>query len=127
VPDVRDKRFTSPRSRLTRAGAKYRGEFEERLKALLKEVEDAKWAESILFIDKFTPTCRRRQTDGAMDAANLLKTCAPRRVNFIGVGANARWMRYRKHLEKDALGRRFLTIFCQSEPTVEDTFRSCRG
>ena len=106
------------------AGAKYRGEFEERLKAVLKEIEAAN-GQIILFIDEIHTLVGAGKADGAMDAANLLKP-ALARGELHCVGATT-LDEYRKHLEKDAaLARRFLTVFV-SEPTVEDTVSILRG
>ncbi len=106
------------------AGAKYRGEFEERLKAVLKEIEAAN-GEIILFIDEIHTLVGAGKADGAMDAANLLKP-ALARGELHCVGATT-LDEYRKHLEKDAaLARRFLTVFVQ-EPSVEDTVSILRG
>jgi len=106
------------------AGAKYRGEFEERLKAVLKEIEAAN-GEIILFIDEIHTLVGAGKADGAMDAANLLKP-ALARGELHCVGATT-LDEYRKYLEKDAaLARRFLTVFV-SEPTVEDTVSILRG
>ena len=106
------------------AGAKYRGEFEERLKAVLKEIEAAN-GQIILFIDEIHTLVGAGKADGAMDAANLLKP-ALARGELHCVGATT-LDEYRKHLEKDAaLARRFLTVFV-SEPMVEDTVSILRG
>jgi len=106
------------------AGAKYRGEFEERLKAVLKEIENAD-GKIVLFIDEIHMLVGAGKTDGAMDAANLLKPALARgELHCIGATTLDE---YRKHLEKDAaLARRFLTIFIE-EPSVEDTVSILRG
>ena len=106
------------------AGAKYRGEFEERLKSVLKEIEDAA-GEIILFIDEMHTLVGAGASEGAMDAANLIKPALARgELHCIGATTLDE---YRKHLEKDAaLARRFLTIFV-TEPSVEDTVSILRG
>ncbi|MBF0154859.1 MAG: ATP-dependent chaperone ClpB [Magnetococcales bacterium] len=106
------------------AGAKYRGEFEERLKAVLKEVQDANHG-VILFIDEMHTLVGAGRTDGAMDASNLLKP-ALARGDLHCVGATT-LDEYRQHVEKDAaLERRFQPVLV-GEPTVADTISILRG
>ena len=106
------------------AGAKYRGEFEERLKAVLSEVTAADGG-IILFIDEMHTLVGAGKADGAMDASNLLKP-ALARGELHCVGATT-LDEYRKHVEKDAaLARRFQPVFVD-EPTVEDTISILRG
>ncbi|MEO0944504.1 MAG: ATP-dependent chaperone ClpB, partial [Pseudomonadota bacterium] len=106
------------------AGAKYRGEFEERLKGVLTEVQSAA-GEIILFIDEMHTLVGAGKTDGAMDAANLIKP-ALARGELHCVGATT-LDEYRKYVEKDAaLARRFQPVMIE-EPTVEDTVSILRG
>ena len=106
------------------AGAKYRGEFEERLKSVLQEVTDAN-GDIILFIDEMHTLVGAGKTDGAMDASNLLKP-ALARGELHCVGATT-LDEYRKYVEKDAaLARRFQSVFVD-EPNVEDTISILRG
>ncbi|MFN3685838.1 ATP-dependent chaperone ClpB [Salinarimonas sp.] len=106
------------------AGAKYRGEFEERLKSVLQEVTAAEGG-IVLFIDEMHTLVGAGKADGAMDASNLLKP-ALARGELHCVGATT-LDEYRKHVEKDAaLARRFQPVFV-SEPTVEDTVSILRG
>ena len=106
------------------AGAKFRGQFEERLKAVLQEVTHAEGA-IILFIDEMHTLVGAGASDGAMDASNLLKP-ALARGELHCVGATT-LNEYRKHVEKDAaLARRFQPVFID-EPSVEDTVSILRG
>lgn len=125
VPEsLRNKRLMALDMGALIAGAKYRGEFEERLKSILKEIEAAA-GEIILFIDEMHTLIGAGKSDGAMDASNLLKP-ALARGELHCVGATT-LDEYRKHVEKDpALARRFQPIVVQ-EPTVEDTVSILRG
>ena len=106
------------------AGAKYRGEFEERLKAVLKEIESAN-GEIILFIDEMHTLVGAGKADGAMDASNLIKPELARGTLHC-IGATT-LTEYRKHVEKDAaLARRFQPVFV-GEPSVADTISILRG
>ncbi len=125
VPEsLRDKQLLSLDMGALIAGAKYRGEFEERLKAVLSEVTAAA-GNIILFIDEMHTLVGAGKSDGAMDASNLLKP-ALARGELHCVGATT-LDEYRKHVEKDAaLARRFQPLFI-AEPTVEDTISILRG
>ena len=125
VPEsLKDKKVLSLDLGALIAGAKYRGEFEERLKAVLSEIEAAE-GNIILFIDEMHTLVGAGKADGAMDASNLLKP-ALARGELHCVGATT-LDEYRKHVEKDAaLARRFQPIFV-AEPTVEDTISILRG
>ncbi|NVK36066.1 MAG: AAA family ATPase, partial [Rhodobacteraceae bacterium] len=125
VPEsLKDKQLLSLDMGSLIAGAKYRGEFEERLKAVLSEVEAAAGG-IILFIDEMHTLVGAGKGDGAMDASNLLKPALARgELHCIGATTLDE---YRKHVEKDAaLARRFQPVFV-SEPTVEDTVSILRG
>jgi ATP-dependent Clp protease ATP-binding subunit ClpB len=106
------------------AGAKYRGEFEERLKAVLKEIQSSQ-GQILLFIDELHTVVGAGAAEGAMDAANLLKPMLARgELHLIGATTLDE---YRKHIEKDAaLERRFQTVFVD-QPSVEDTISILRG
>ena len=125
VPDsLKDRRLMSLDMGSLIAGAKYRGEFEERLKAVLDEVKGAE-GEIILFIDEMHTLIGAGKSEGAMDASNLLKPALARgELHCIGATTLDE---YQKHVEKDpALQRRFQPVFV-GEPTVEDTISILRG
>jgi ATP-dependent Clp protease ATP-binding subunit ClpB len=125
VPEsLKKKRITALDMGALIAGAKYRGEFEERLKAVLKEVQDSA-GEIILFIDELHTVVGAGKAEGAMDAGNLLKPMLARgELHCIGATTLDE---YRKHIEKDAaLERRFQPVVVD-QPTVEDTISILRG
>ncbi|HET7850352.1 MAG TPA: ATP-dependent chaperone ClpB [Pseudolabrys sp.] len=125
VPEsLQDKRLLALDLGALIAGAKYRGEFEERLKAVLQEVTSAEGS-LILFIDEMHTLIGAGKADGAMDASNLLKPALARgELHCIGATTLDE---YKKHVEKDAaLARRFQPVFV-SEPSVEDTISILRG
>ena len=125
VPEsLRDKKLLALDLGALIAGAKYRGEFEERLKAVLNEVTSSNGG-IVLFIDEMHTLVGAGKADGAMDASNLLKP-ALARGELHCVGATT-LDEYRKHVEKDAaLARRFQPVFV-SQPTIEDTISILRG
>ncbi len=125
VPEsLKDKKLMALDMGALIAGAKFRGEFEERLKAVLNEVQSEN-GEIILFIDEMHTLVGAGKADGAMDASNLLKP-ALARGELHCVGATT-LDEYRKHVEKDpALARRFQPVMVE-EPTVEDTISILRG
>ncbi|RPJ81597.1 MAG: AAA family ATPase, partial [Acidobacteria bacterium] len=125
VPEgLKDKRVISLDMGALIAGAKYRGEFEERLKAVLKEVQESE-GEVILFIDELHTVVGAGKVEGAMDAGNLLKPMLARgELHCIGATTLDE---YRKHIEKDAaLERRFQPVVVDA-PSVEDTISILRG
>ncbi|HIO62412.1 MAG TPA: AAA family ATPase, partial [Deltaproteobacteria bacterium] len=125
VPDsLKDKKLVSLDMGALIAGAKYRGEFEERLKAVLKEVVDAD-GHIVLFIDELHTVVGAGKTEGSMDAGNLLKPMLARgELHCIGATTLDE---YRKHIEKDpALERRFQPVLVD-QPSVEDTISILRG
>jgi ATP-dependent Clp protease ATP-binding subunit ClpB len=125
VPEgLKNKRIVALDMGALVAGAKYRGEFEERLKAVLKEIADAE-GQIILFIDELHTVVGAGAAEGSMDASNMLKPMLAR-GELHTVGATT-LDEYRKHIEKDAaLERRFQTVLV-GEPTVEDTISILRG
>jgi len=125
VPDVlKTKRIVALDLAALVAGAKYRGEFEDRLKAVLKEITQAE-GQIILFIDELHTLVGAGAAEGAMDASNMLKP-ALARGELRAIGATT-LNEYKKHIEKDpALERRFQPVLV-SEPTVEDTITILRG
>src|SRR6202050_3775332 len=125
VPDVlKTKKIVALDLASLVAGAKYRGEFEDRLKAVLKEVTDAQ-GQVILFIDELHTVVGAGAAEGSMDASNMLKP-ALARGELRSIGATT-LNEYRKYIEKDpALERRFQPVLV-SEPTVEDTIAILRG
>jgi ATP-dependent Clp protease ATP-binding subunit ClpB len=125
VPEgLKNKRIVALDMGALVAGAKYRGEFEERLKAVLKEITDAE-GQVILFIDELHTVVGAGAAEGSMDASNMLKPMLAR-GELHTVGATT-LDEYRKHIEKDAaLERRFQTVMV-GEPTVEDTISILRG
>lgn len=125
VPEsLKDKKLMALDLGALVAGAKFRGEFEERLKAVLDEIKQAA-GEIIVFLDELHTLVGAGKTDGAMDASNMLKPALARGELHM-VGATT-LNEYRKYIEKDAaLARRFQPVFV-SEPTVEDTISILRG
>ncbi len=125
VPEVlKNKRLVALDLGAMLAGAKYRGEFEDRLKAVLKEIEDSQ-GQVILFIDELHTLVGAGAAEGAIDASNMLKP-ALARGELRAIGATT-LNEYRKHIEKDAaLERRFQPVYV-GEPTVEDTIAILRG
>ncbi len=125
VPDgLKDKRVVSLDMGALVAGAKYRGEFEERLKAVLKDVQNSE-GQILLFVDELHTVVGAGKAEGAMDAGNLLKPMLARgELHMIGATTLDE---YRKYIEKDAaLERRFQPVFV-NQPSVEDTISILRG
>ena len=125
VPEgLKNKKIVSLDMGALVAGAKFRGEFEERLKAVLKEIQSAE-GNIILFIDELHTVVGAGKAEGSMDAGNLLKPMLAR-GELHGIGATT-LDEYRKHIEKDkALERRFQTVLVD-QPSVEDTISILRG
>src|SRR5262249_41367174 len=125
VPEsLKDRRLVALDLSAMVAGSKYRGEFEDRLKAVLKEIADAQ-GQIIVFIDELHTIVGAGAAEGAMDAGNMPKPMLAR-GELRAVGATT-LDEYRKHIEKDpALERRFQPVYV-GEPTVEDTIAILRG
>ncbi|QHU92479.1 AAA domain-containing protein [Candidatus Saccharibacteria bacterium oral taxon 488] len=121
---LKDKRLISLEISSLLAGASFRGQFEERLKAILKEVEEAA-GEIILFVDEIHTMVGAGKTEGSMDAGNMLKPALARgKLHMIGATTLAE---YRQHVEKDAaLERRFQPVYV-GEPSFDDTVAILRG
>ena len=121
---LKDKRLVSLEISSLLAGASFRGQFEERLKAILKEVEEAA-GEIILFVDEIHTMVGAGKTEGSMDAGNMLKPALARgKLHMIGATTLAE---YRQHVEKDAaLERRFQPVYV-GEPSFDDTVAILRG
>jgi ATP-dependent Clp protease ATP-binding subunit ClpB len=125
VPEIlKNKRVVALDLGAMLAGAKYRGEFEDRLKAVLKEIEDSQ-GQIVLFIDELHTLVGAGAAEGAIDASNMLKP-ALARGELRAIGATT-LNEYRKYIEKDAALERRFQIVMVSEPTVEDTIAILRG